>query len=178
MSKRTISILRHAKAEDGADYATDAERPLAQRGCEDAARMGAYLRAHKLLPDIVLCSSAERTRETLQCMGVILPTILSEKLYLASASEILNQLQQMDDDVKHVMVIGHNPGMHEIVVRLMEDAKDEKDIKRLAQKFPTCALAHLSVDLDSWGDLALNHAILEAYLIGKELPELKEPKRA
>lgn len=140
--------------------------------------MGAYLAEKGMMPDMVLCSSATRTRETLQFLGWAVPTILSEKLYLASAGEILAQLQQMDDAVKHVMIIGHNPGMHELVVRLMEDAKDEKDIKRLAAKFPTCAYAHLSLDLDAWKDLALNSAILECYLIGKELPDSKESKRA
>ena len=140
--------------------------------------MGAYLAAQGLLPQQVLCSSAVRTRETLANLGVSLPTILSEKLYLASAGDMLAQLQQCDNAVQHVMIIGHNPGMHELVVRLMEDAKSEEDIKRLALKFPTCALAQLSISLPSWKELALNRATLDAYLIGKELPDIKQPKRA
>jgi phosphohistidine phosphatase len=140
--------------------------------------MGAYLAAEGLLPDMVLCSSATRTRETLACLGGVLPTILSEKLYLASAGDMLAQLQQCDDAVRHVMIIGHNPGTHELVVRLMGDAKHESDIKRLALKFPTCALAQLSVNMPHWQDLALGKAQLESFVVGKELPEIKQPKRA
>lgn len=178
MRQRLISILRHAKADEGDAYNSDAERPLNKRGCEDAARMGAHLAAQPLLPEMVFCSSATRTRETLENLGLTLPTILSEKLYLASAGDMLAQLQQTDDAVQHVMIVGHNPGMHELVVRLMEDARDDKDIKRLAQKFPTCSLAQLSVPLKSWKDLSLNGATLEAFVIGKELPEIKESRRA
>jgi phosphohistidine phosphatase len=139
--------------------------------------LGAYLTAHTIVPDAVLCSSAARTRETLECLGVTIPTILSERLYLASAADMLIQLQQTDDAVQHIMIIGHNPGMHELVVRLMDDGKDEKDIKRLALKFPTCACARLSLPLAAWKDLEWNRALLETFLIGKELPEIKHVKQ-
>ncbi|MFZ4125264.1 MAG: SixA phosphatase family protein [Rickettsiales bacterium] len=176
--KRTLSILRHAKAADAEAYATDAERPLTSRGREDAARLGNTLIIQHMVPELVVCSSAVRTRETLAHLGFIVPTILSEKLYLASAGEMLAQLQQVDDKVTHVMIIGHNPGMHELVVRMMEDAKDEQDIKRLALKFPTCAYAQLSLSLSSWQDITLNSALLETYWVGKELPETPHSKRA
>lgn len=133
--------------------------------------MGAYLVANGMVPQHVLCSSAVRTRETLAALGVSVPTILTDKLYLASAGDMLGLLQQADDALSHVMIVGHNPGMHELVVRLMDEARDEADIKRLALKFPTCAFAQLSVELDGWSQLALHGATLEHYLIGKELPE-------
>ncbi len=131
-----------------------------------------------MLPELILCSSATRTRETLAQLGVIIPTILSDKLYLASAGEMLAHLQQADDTAQHIMIIGHNPGMHELVVRLMEDAKDEQDIKRLALKFPTCAYARMSFTLDSWQDIRLASGLLETYLIGKELPATQPSKIA
>lgn len=165
--------MRHAKAEDDSNVRTDAERHLTQRGAEDAARLGAHLAAHGLLPDLVLCSSAARTRETLQHLGATLPTILSEKLYLASAGDMLAQLQQTEDAAQHVMIIGHNPGMHELVVRLMADARSEDDIKRLTLKFPTCACARLTVDASSWAELSLGTATLESYIISKELADSK-----
>lgn len=148
---------------------TDAERPLTVRGRDDAARLGDYLAAQQLLPELVLCSSATRTRETLACLGVMIPTILSDKLYLASAGDMLAQLQQCDDMVQHIMIIGHNPGMHELVVRLMDEARDEQDIKRLALKFPTCAFARMEFTLDRWQSLAFNQGLLERYIISKAL---------
>lgn len=150
---RTIYLLRHAKTENAEDGQSDAERALTERGVRDAAAMGAYLRALSPQPELVICSTATRTRQTLQHMRLHAPTELQSSLYLASAGELLSVLQQCDNAVQHVLLIGHNPGMHALVVMLMEDAANEADIEQLSMSYPTSTLACLSVELQSWAAL-------------------------
>lgn len=163
--QRILSILRHAKAQAEGD--SDHARALTERGHADAARMGETLKAAGNLPQIVLCSDAVRTRQTLESLGLTLPTQLSSTLYLASAGELFAALQQCDNAVQHVMLVGHNPGVHELVVTLMGEAVHEEDVQQLALKFPTCALAQLTVALPHWRDLQPHSATLTKLLVGR-----------
>jgi phosphohistidine phosphatase len=106
------------------------------------------------------------------------PVKYLERLYLASAGDLIATLQMLDDSVRHELVIGHNPGLLEAVDWLMADALHEKDIRQLTRKFPTATLADLTLSLGQWRDLAPASATLARVLIGREVPELREPKRA
>lgn len=159
--QRRITLIRHAKAEegDGADMA----RNLNARGQRDAVAVGEWLRATQAMPAMILCSTAQRTRQTLAALGGIVPTLLTDRLYLASAAEMLRLLSEMDNAVQHIGIVGHNPGLHQLAAMLVRDVRDEADAERLALKFPTAACAIFSLDLPHWRDLALHSATLEHF---------------
>lgn len=162
---KTLYILRHAKAApEGREG--DAERPLAKRGRKAAAVMGDYLASLRPPPRLVLCSSARRTRETLDEILPLLdpaPQVLYEEgLYLAGAGRLLERLQRLPDSVASVLVIGHNPGLHQLTAGLAEDND------ALADGFPTAALAVLRI-AGTWSVLELHEATLIDYRTPKSL---------
>jgi phosphohistidine phosphatase len=110
MTVRTLILLRHAKAADPDAYPTDIERPLSPRGHRDAAAAGAWLREAALISDAVLCSTAVRTRETLQDLGLDeVPVVYEQRVYHGPAPDTLELIQQTDADVATLLVVGHNP---------------------------------------------------------------------
>lgn len=162
---KTLYILRHAKAAPE-DRAGDAERPLMKRGRKAAAAMGAYLAGLEPPPALVLCSTSLRTRETLDA---ILPELDNEPqlffedvLYLASASRLLDRLQRLPEQAASVLLIGHNPGLHQLAVALATDAGE------LADGFPTAALAVLCVS-GRWSALCPRQAKLVDFKTPKSL---------
>lgn len=158
--QRRITLIRHAKAEDDG-VTQDHQRRLNPRGVADAAALGAWLKETGGLPELFLCSTATRTRETLAGFATNTPTILTDKAYLASAGELLALLQQTDDAVKHVAVVAHNPGLHQLAATLAGEYAQETDADALLLKFPTSACAQFSITLKRWQDVALQSARLE-----------------
>jgi phosphohistidine phosphatase len=124
----------------------DHDRPLAPRGRRALESLRRHIAAEALTPDLVLCSSAHRTIETLQGIRPALPaetTVHVESgLYGASADELLERLHGVDDDVRSVLVIGHNPGVEDLAALLSGHA----------EAFPTATLAELSFD-EPWSEL-------------------------
>lgn len=161
--KKILYILRHAKAEFADDHASDHARPLSERGKGDASAMGERLRALPHQPQFVVCSTAERTRQTHAALGLDIPVAFSERLYLASAGELLAQVNALPESTDTALIIGHNPGLHELVALLTYEAKDEADTDRLREEFPTCALAVMSFDLP-WSEIMPDSGMLEALL--------------
>jgi phosphohistidine phosphatase len=124
MSERTLVLLRHAKAEPPDNYAEDFDRPLSRRGRGDAEAAGRWLVAAGLTPDLVLCSSSVRTRETwLRVSAAVgqVPVTYEQSLYLSSAVEALELIQQTDASVGTLLVIGHNPTMSVLSALLDRD---------------------------------------------------------
>lgn len=160
---KLLYILRHAKAELAADYATDHARPLSPRGHADAKAMGERLRHLPNPPQHVLCSTATRTQQTHAALGLDVPVAFSEKLYLAHASELLATVNAMPADIDSALIVGHNPGMHELTALLTYDAVNDEDTERLREKFPTCALAILRFDMP-WHEIMPDSGTLEAFL--------------
>jgi phosphohistidine phosphatase len=153
----TLSLLRHAKSSWDDPRLDDHERPLAKRGVKDAPRVGAYMAEHDLRPDLVLCSGALRTRATLALVlaewgGAAPETQYDDELYLAPPSVLLASLQAVEEDAPHILMIGHNPGMHALALELTGSG-DRKLIAGLAKGFPTSALAVLSFELKDWSQL-------------------------
>ena len=119
-TQRRLILIRHAKAVEeaaGGDHA----RPLSERGLADAASLGSWLTEQKLVADLALCSTATRTRQTLAVLGNNIPTILNDKLYLATTNEMLTQIQATDDALKTLMLVCHNPGAHALLGLLVDD---------------------------------------------------------
>lgn len=151
-TQRRITLLRHAKAvpdERGDDHA----RVLAPQGREAAVALGDWLRENRLMPELVLCSTAARTRETLGALHEILPTELHKSLYLASAGDMLALLQKADDAVKHILILGHNPGMHALAATLAVQFVSDADADAMVHRFPTCGLVSLIVETPHWADV-------------------------
>ncbi|WP_432983386.1 SixA phosphatase family protein [Dactylosporangium sp. CA-233914] len=115
MTVRTLILLRHAKAADPDDYATDIERPLTARGHRDAAAAGDWLRSAGLKPDAVLCSTAVRTRETLAELDVPdVPVVYEQRIYTGPAFDTLELVQQVEATVETLLLVGHNPTISDL----------------------------------------------------------------
>ena len=156
--QRRITLLRHAEALPDMQH-DDHARALSPHGLEVATRQAQWLQPPQAQPDLVLCSTATRTRQTLDALAfAAVPTILSPSLYLASASEMLALLQQLDDAVQHVLLVGHNPGMHGLAALLARDYASDAAADALAQGFPTAGLVSLQVTLAQWSALTPHSA--------------------
>ncbi len=136
----------------------DIARPLNKRGRRAAVLIGKWLADEGIRPGLVLCSSARRTRETLdlilEAIGPQVPIHIEPDLYLADASSLLARLRRLPRDVPSVLLIGHNPGLQELVSELADSASRE----RLAKKFPTAALARFRLKSEDWRALSPNAA--------------------
>ena len=119
-------------------------------------------------PELVLCSSAERTRETLvrPILGASSTVRLEAKLYAASSHELLERIRAVPDGVTSVMLIGHNPGLQDLALVL---ASAGAELERLETKFPTAALATLTLANTPWSQLSRADAVLAAYVVPKQL---------
>lgn len=118
MAKRQLIVVRHAKSSWSSDAETDHERPLNKRGRRDAPRIAARLAADDWLPDVVISSDSERTRQTWAGMAESFPDVeptFTRSLYHAGYDEVAELVSALPDHVKRAMVIGHNPGWEEMV---------------------------------------------------------------
>ncbi|MEE1743444.1 MULTISPECIES: histidine phosphatase family protein [unclassified Streptomyces] len=140
---RRIVLLRHAKAEWSQD--SDHERPLAERGRKDAPVAGRRLVDSGIDLDLALCSTAARTRETWKLAVHEMPhrprTVYEERLYEASLGELIALINETPDDVRDLLVIGHNPGMHAVADALSESAEGDTLARMTRGGFPTAAFA-------------------------------------
>ncbi|MEW1898101.1 SixA phosphatase family protein [Streptomyces albidoflavus] len=143
---RTIAVVRHAKAEwsDSSDH----ERPLTDRGRLDAPAAGSRLAATGLPFGLALCSTATRTRETWRLAVAELPrrprTVYEERVYEASPGELIAVLNEVDDDVQDLVLIGHNPGVQGITEILAGSAEPQAAALVGRRGFPTAAVALLT----------------------------------
>jgi phosphohistidine phosphatase len=166
---RRLSILRHAKATEDEQANGDRQRPLNPRGRDEALKLGAWLKANHTLPDLILCSTALRTRETLAALQVTIPTILTERAYLATTGELLALLQETDDAVRHLLLIGHNPGLHGLVAMMAGAYVREEDEALLLTRLPTCTFVSMCLPAASWKELQPATGELDALAIGSKL---------
>ncbi|HJM52239.1 MAG TPA: histidine phosphatase family protein [Alphaproteobacteria bacterium] len=168
---KRLYLLRHAKSDHGGLWGNDRERPLNQRGRQATGLIGSYLRRRDLLPELVLCSTAVRARETWEGVAVELatapPVEHRQGLYLASPDEILAEIGRCDDAVGSVMVIAHNPGLASLALAL---ANGSPPPAKLA-KFPTCGLAEFELASPGWEDLQPGRTKLCNFIRPKELTE-------
>jgi phosphohistidine phosphatase len=163
---KTLCLLRHAKSDRNQPVA-DIDRPLNARGRAACATMAAYLRARDLAPDLVLCSPAARTRETLQrvldATGWTPPVEYPAALYPGEAQRVLERIGMVDDAVGRLLVVGHNPGIQLLALGLAKpDAGDAAN--RIADKYPTAGLAVLDFEGMDWSAVASRRGRLRAFM--------------
>ena len=170
---RLVYLLRHAKS-DWSDPATgDHERPLARRGRRDAQRLAEYFRRNAISPQLVLCSSAVRARQTLAPIAAAIHihedrVEVEPALYGAAAAEILGRLRRVGERIRSVLVVGHNPGLQDLAVDLVGD--DRALLGALREKFPTGALAVVVFDGASWSELSPLTASVSSVTVPRQLP--------
>jgi phosphohistidine phosphatase len=163
-----LLLLRHAKSSWDDASIHDRDRPLAKRGRKAARLVGAHLRASSLLPDLVLCSAAVRARETLERLE--LPDAqarIEDRLYAAGGPEILACIRDEGAAAATLLVIGHNPGVHDLAVELAGGEHVEA-AERLRDGFPTGAIAVFDVE-GAWSSLAPGRARLASFVSPREL---------
>lgn len=165
-----LILLRHAKSDWGNPTLDDFDRPLAARGKRAAPLMGKWLAKKKWHPDLVLCSSAQRARETLDLVLPELPeppeVRYLKTLYLASPSAMIRLLQRQSAETNSIMIIAHNPGMENLARYLADDARGAA-LDEMAEKFPTAALAHFRIP--SWENLGEEGAELRHFVKPRDL---------
>jgi phosphohistidine phosphatase len=157
--------VRHAKSSWSDRSTTDIDRPLSTRGLQAAEALASHIADTDRTPDIVVCSPAKRARQTLAAMEGILPAWAEIRIepvvYDAGADELLTTLRDLPDPSTTAMVIGHNPTMQELALRLVAPEDSDQQV-RIRLKFPTAALAMLSVP-PGWEHLAPGCAHLEEF---------------
>ena len=167
-----LHLLRHAKS-SWAENVDDRERKLNGRGRDEAERVAATLPAAIGPLDLVLCSTARRTRETaaraLDGFDPAPRTVFEEWLYLAGAASLLDRLSRLDEASGSVLVIGHNPGLHELAIALA--APDSDGYAALAGgKFPTAVRASFTV-AGTWSTLHRTRHVMTDYVTVKSLKD-------
>jgi phosphohistidine phosphatase len=175
----TLSLLRHAKSSWDEPGLSDHERPLAKRGQKAAPKVGAALAGMGVQPDLVLCSSAARTRETLSLVLQKFPApppqvVYEESIYMATPAALLMRIRSVEaehcDRTPHqVMVVGHNPGLEELAMLLIGRGPDD-DMRRIADKFPTCAAAIIAFETNNWTEIDAGAGRLEHFIMPRQLP--------
>jgi phosphohistidine phosphatase len=171
---RILYLLRHAKSDRSDPGLGDSDRPLAARGKRDAPTMGSYMRGHDYRPDLILCSTSVRTRETL---ALLLPELggkiaaeYDRKLYLASPETMLQRLREVDEQVGSVLMIGHNPGMARLAAVLAQRG-DRRALARMREKYPTSGLAVIHLHVDRWEQAEPGSGTLTDFMIPAEVAE-------
>jgi phosphohistidine phosphatase len=168
-----LLLLRHAKSSWDDPKLADRDRPLSKRGRRSASAMRKAMQDLGLTPDLVLVSPSCRTQETLAALEPWDDTPLVEQvetLYLASAPQLLAVLHDVNETVRSVMLIGHNPGMHELGVLLTGASAADEAARRLIAGFPTAALAEFSI-ATQWQQLGAAGSRLVRFLRPRDLSE-------
>jgi phosphohistidine phosphatase len=169
---RRLLLFRHSKAERLQAGGSDRARVLAERGRADAARMGIYLSRHNLVPDRALVSPAARTAETWALAAVALrPAPMAqpdERLYDASVETLFNVIRETPTASKSLIVVGHNPGLHELAVMLIASG-DVETRERLREELPTSGLAVIDFAFEDWSRLHARSGRLERFVSPRAL---------
>lgn len=164
----TLYLLRHAKSSWADDSLSDRDRPLAPRGRRAAQRLVRYFREQGIAPELVLCSPALRTRQTLELiepgLGGRTEVFVEDELYGAGAEQLLLRLRRLPGEVDSALVIGHNPGVQDLAVLLVRRG-DERE--QLRAHFPTAALATLAIPT-GWPRLGRGGARLAGFRVPRD----------
>lgn len=171
---RQLLLLRHAKSAWDDPNTPDRARPLNRRGERASAAIGRAMSELGFAPELILASPARRSMQTLAALAPLPENVrieTPEALYLADAETLLRLVRDLPEAVRCVLVIAHNPGMHELAARIAGRRPGTPDSLRLAQSFPTAALAEFAVS-GNWREVGPQSAKLVRFLLPRDLPEL------
>ena len=158
---KTLLLLRHAKSSWKDSTQADYDRPLNHRGRDSAILVRRFLKDRKLRPTLVLSSPALRTRQTVASVfeGSSPEIRYDDGLYLASVGKLLEVISRVEGNCDQVVVVGHNPGLEELLFRLTG----------VDQRFPTAALASIALDIDQWPAIFEARGQLDWFVTPKQL---------
>jgi phosphohistidine phosphatase len=171
---RRLMLLRHAKTETEAPSGRDQDRRLDERGRKDAAEIGNWIGRHPPFPDGVMVSPAVRAHQTWEIAWEAMkdrvppPEVeFAPELYGADPAQLLESIRSaVGNDPKHLMLVGHNPGMHELALALVGSG-DEAGRKALSDNLPTSGLAVFDFAIDDWSDVAFRRGRLVLFVSPK-----------
>jgi phosphohistidine phosphatase len=173
---RRLMLLRHAKTENDAPSGRDRDRRLDDRGRSDAAEIGGWIGRHPPFPDSVLVSPAIRAHQTWEIAWAAMQALVPQPqveflpdLYGADPAQLLHTIRAAGSS-RQLMLVGHNPGMHELALTLAGSG-DDKARKALADNLPTSGLAVFEFAIDDWGDAAFRQGRLLSFVSPKLLKE-------
>jgi phosphohistidine phosphatase len=168
----TLSLLRHAKSSWANPMLEDFDRPLAARGRKSAPRTGAFIAERGLIPDLVLCSGSVRTRETLSLAmegWETRPEIAYDDcLYHATVPALFTALHAAPNEKRHVMIVGHNPGMHSFALQVVGSGRP-KDLHALAHGYPSGTLSVITFQKAQWRQIKPGDGHLTLIVSPKDL---------
>jgi phosphohistidine phosphatase len=162
---KTLHLIRHAKSSWKEPDMQDFDRPLNERGREAAPLIGEFILKKKIRPDLIISSPAERARETaaliIKAAELVVELRFDERIYEADAARLLDVVSQIDESVGVAILVGHNPGMED----LLETLTGEK------QRMQTGALARIVLDVEKWSKVRERAGRLEWLVRAKELAD-------
>jgi phosphohistidine phosphatase len=174
--KKTLLALRHAKSDRSDRALRDYDRPLAPRGEADAPLMGAALAAFGLVPDCIVTSTAVRAHETTRLVTGAMAyggeIIEDPDVYGASVETLLRVLRACNDEAATALLVGHNPGLEELIC-LLTGGEDAEAMLRL----PTAGLAYIALDIDDWSHLRPACGLLQWFLTPRVVSPLLHANR-
>lgn len=163
---RRLMLLRHAKTERADPGERDRDRKLMKRGRGDAAVIGAYMADHGLVPDLAMVSPATRTKETWSlvapCFAKPPAMITDDRIYNATVEKLLGAIGEAGK-AQALLVVGHNPGLHDLAVQLIASG-DVVARERINEKLPTSGLVVIELPLDEWATIHPRSGRLERFV--------------
>jgi len=163
---KRLLLLRHAQALP-AEGGSDIDRALSPKGLSDAYALGQTLKAKDIGPAHIVCSSAKRTQQTcgelLKGLEDNIHTEFSKMIYSASFGDLLHLIQSTDDELESLMVIGHNPTIYELAVRMASEGSDT-DLNHLGQGYAPATLSVIETDIERWAEINPKACTLAALL--------------
>lgn len=169
---KRLSVLRHAKSDWGVPGLDDLNRPLNDRGWKSARRIGREMKHRRMRFDFVLASTAARVRETIDGIEEKFEfgaeVRFEPQLYLADTGKLLSLVQALPDSIKAPLLVGHNPGLQQLLVELAQE--DEHNLRaRISAKYPTAALAAVELDIERWAEAAPGRGRIVDLILPRDL---------
>ncbi len=178
---KTLTLLRHAKSSWDDPVARDFDRPLNGKGQRAAVTVGRHLRSEGLAFDHVAASPATRVVETIEQVetgyGSQLAPVWDKRIYLASASSLLDVIHELPAGADSVLLVGHNPGLEDLVLMLIPDRVDDALRDSIEEKFPTAAVAVMTFDVADWCAIRANGGTLARFTRPRDLDPALGPDR-
>lgn len=169
---KQLYLMRHAKSEWDDPELDDHDRPLSPRGERAAPLIAEHLKSRAVQPGLILCSTARRTRDTLGFLAPVLdgvPVLFERQVYTFNPDSLFDRLRLLEDRLKTVLVVGHNPALQDLILMLTDGQAATAARRALEDKFPTAAYAELDLDIDSWRDLATGCGRLAHFMRPRDL---------
>lgn len=174
---KKLTLFRHAKSGWDDPVARDFDRPLNARGERAAKVIGTWMKRERLSFDHIIASPAVRVIDTIDqvvtTFGPLGEPTWERRVYLASSATLMDVLRELGPEYDSVLMVGHNPGLEDLILDLVPDVKGDALRDLVYEKYPTAAVAEMELDITNWSDIDRNTATLTRYIRPRDLdPEL------